>query len=427
MKVNVLLLLIFATHLLQGQTPDRKLVEENYALFTDSVRYGNYESAQKRLEWLLKHAPVHLNESIYINGIKVYGGLAEKEEQPELRSFYKQRVLDLFDLRIAGSDKKAELLDRKANVAFRLYYKEPEHHQLVFEILQQAFELNKENIGDYNLIPYMVAIKNLYASDTETTFEDVLVIYDKLSELIDLKIAKTGNRPKYIEVQEKIDKLIPINDGGFTCDVISTRWGGEFLKDKDDLKLAKKVLKYGLLAKCTDQAYVLDAAKVVYSDSPTPELAELIGNKSWENGDLESAVEYFLAANEMWDKEEKHYQLNMKVAKIYSTQEKKVLSRSHAYKALDADPSNKAPYHLIGTLYFNSYEDCEKGSNAVKNRAVFLAAYEMYQKAGDTKSMALAKANFPSVSEMHTYDLREGDKISVNCWINETVTLRARD
>jgi len=73
-----------------------------------------------------------------------------------------------------------------------------------------------------------------------------------------------------------------------------------------------------------------------------------------------------------------------------------------------------------------SYEDCKGGVSRVQDRAVFLAAYEMYKKAGNSKMMQLAKAQFPSMEEIFELSLKEGETLRVGCWINETVTIQRR-
>ena len=74
----------------------------------------------------------------------------------------------------------------------------------------------------------------------------------------------------------------------------------------------------------------------------------------------------------------------------------------------------------------NSYDDCKEGVSRVKDRGVFLAAYEMYQKAGDSQRMASAKAQFPSIEEIFNENMKEGESLTVGCWINETVKLERR-
>ena len=74
----------------------------------------------------------------------------------------------------------------------------------------------------------------------------------------------------------------------------------------------------------------------------------------------------------------------------------------------------------------SSFDDCKQLKSKVDDRAIYLIAYDMYQKAGNTRGMKSAEAQFPSISEMFELDLKEGQSITVGCWINQSTTLRRR-
>jgi hypothetical protein len=98
-----------------------------------------------------------------------------------------------------------------------------------------------------------------------------------------------------------------------------------------------------------------------------------------------------------------------------------------AHQALNADPTNKDAYTVIGNLYYNSYQECKKGVNEVEDRAVFFAAFEMYRKAGNAEKMKQAKEQFPLMETIHTYNMLPGDPVRVGCWINESYTVQRHD
>ena len=97
-----------------------------------------------------------------------------------------------------------------------------------------------------------------------------------------------------------------------------------------------------------------------------------------------------------------------------------------ANQAISAQSSNKAAYELIGDLYFGSFADCKAGESKVDDRAVYLVAYDMYEKAGNSKKMAATRAQFPSIEEIFTEDKQEGGSVSVGCWIGRSTTIRRR-
>jgi len=119
--------------------------------------------------------------------------------------------------------------------------------------------------------------------------------------------------------------------------------------------------------------------------------------------------------------------LYLRQGDIYTKQNKKSSARDMARKALGEDPSLKGAYMLIGNLYYASYDECKRRVNKVEDRAVFFAAYEYYRKAGDKAAMANAKAQFPTMEEIFTYDMEVGQNIQCGCWIKEVVSIQRRD
>ena len=81
----------------------------------------------------------------------------------------------------------------------------------------------------------------------------------------------------------------------------------------------------------------------------------------------------------------------------------------------------------MGDLYYNSFDNCAKKQNLAEDRLVYIAAYEMYQKAGNAQLMARAKAQFPSKEEIFLLNWQTGSNQQVKCWINEAVVLKTRD
>jgi hypothetical protein len=97
-------------------------------------------------------------------------------------------------------------------------------------------------------------------------------------------------------------------------------------------------------------------------------------------------------------------------------------------QAASADASvAKEAYEKIGDLYINSAGDCSKKVNLADDRLVFLLAADYYQRAGASQKLATAKAQFPSKEEIFLVNYQPGDTKKIECWINESTTIRTRD
>jgi hypothetical protein len=75
----------------------------------------------------------------------------------------------------------------------------------------------------------------------------------------------------------------------------------------------------------------------------------------------------------------------------------------------------------------SAYNDCRAGESRVKDYAVFIAAYNAFQRAGDSRGMGSARARFPSKEELFTEGYSLGTSLSTGCWVGETVSLSTRD
>jgi tetratricopeptide (TPR) repeat protein len=210
------------------------------------------------------------------------------------------------------------------------------------------------------------------------------------------------------------------------CDFVEKNLGPKLKENPSDLKLAKKILQLQLTGKCTDSPLFMTSSKIVNEKEPTYSLSKVIAAKSAADGKTEEAFKYYNQAIELADDNQKKAEIYYDMAKINAADGQKVAARNNARKALSFDPTLSEAYTLIGNLYLGSYDDCRGGESKVKDRAVFIAAYEMYKKAGNTQGMEKAKEQFPSIGEIFEEGMKEGDVLTVGCWVQESVTLQRR-
>ena len=162
----------------------------------------------------------------------------------------------------------------------------------------------------------------------------------------------------------------------------------------------------------------------MHSYQPEYTWAKYIALKSKQDKDYLAAEKYFNEALDLVEIEQQKADIYLNLADLAAAKGQKASARSHAYKAMEIDPSKKEGYAIIGRLYMNSFHDCAKKENMVQDRSVYFAAYEMFKKAGDQASMRKAQEQFPQMSDIFTYNYQLGDPITVDCWINETVTIQ---
>ena len=407
-----------------GNDPGK--AKEKNVLYTDALNVKRYINAIEPLEWLLANTP-NLNEAIYINGIKIYNKLAKSEKDPEKKKEYRTRELELYDKRITCYGNEAEILQRKGAIAYSYLEKDKTQKENLFDLYYRIMELNGNETKYYNLIYLMVMNINMKISKLVSE-ERALDIYDEITEILDYNIANTKGekKKKWEETQSKIDGFLP-KIIEITCEIIEGRMSQDIRIKKVDMKIQKRALKYLITAKCFDNSLFLEVSENIFASEPALGLAKTISSQYIKLGEYEKAIQWKKNALQLVEENpQTKGELHLDISALLTKQGMKKEARNHAYKAIKADASLASKvYTFIGNLYMTSGKEC-KDSNPVKSRTIYLAAYDLFKKAGDKENMIKAKEQFPSIEDIFTQNLQEGDYINVICWIGGKTILRKR-
>lgn len=407
--------------------PDlEKQAKEKQAYYKILIQTDQYQEAFNTLFWLYQNTP-DLHESIYKDGAKIIDELLETDLPADKKTRLEDSLLWTFDQRIELFDKDGSALDRKAYTAFKMYYKSPEKYPLLDSLYGQLYAYDASVISDFNITPYMTLTTYYYRTDPKAMDATrVLDIHTRITSVIDEKIAAGGSKTKLQKEQDKIDAFLNSLGNIISCDFIAEKLVPKMEADTNDLNLSKKVFSYSLKAKCTDQPYFLTSGEQYFSSEPSFSVANVLAERYYFSGNYEKAMKYYTEMKELSTDQDQEFEALMGLASTHVKLNNKPKGRALAYEALSVRPGAAEPYNLIGNLYFLSYEQCRAGESIVKDRAVFIAAYDMYQKAGNISQMAAAKEQFPSIEEIFNENREEGEKITVDCWINETVNIERR-
>jgi tetratricopeptide (TPR) repeat protein len=403
---------------------DKEKAEENNALYTDALKQKNYRGAVKGFQWLLTNAP-KLNTGLYINGTDIYNNLAAAEKDPAKKQVLVDSLMMLYDMRITNCGDMENVLNRKAIYAATYNAQNKAKTAEVLALYDKVFEISGNNVLENNLLTYMQVIQLNDALLKNLTDDQVLQRYDKLSEVIDAKIKKAQSENKQADVdrlkktKSSIDEILP-KIVQVDCDFVRTKMQPNFRKNPTDLGLAKKMFQFMTAGGCIDDPLWLETAEVIHKDSPDYGLAINMAKIYAKNGNLEKAESLATEAITLASTPEQKESSSILVGDLLAQKGNKAAAREAYRKA------GKAGFEKIGDLYMGSGKDCSKGVSLAEDRLVYLAAYDMYVKAGDGQKMATAKAQFPSVTELFELNWKEGESKSISCWVGETVVLRTR-
>ncbi len=416
---------------------NKSKAEECVAIFGDAVKQQNFRGATASIQWMLTNAP-NWNTKLYVDASSAYDGLATKETDAAKKKVLVDSLMIIYDLRIKNCGDEVNVLNRKAasNAKFNINSKDKSVELLT--MFDRVYEISGNNVNDNNLEAYISVIyanfitqKSLPEAQKTLTEDQILSRYDKLSNVIDAKIRKAESENKAADVDkykrikanvdDKLSKMVTIN-----CAFVKKNYEPRFKQNPTDIVLAKKIFQYMLLDKCTDDPLWLEAAELVHKTTPDFGLAKALGAKYLQAKKIDKALPLLNEALTLAKSPTEKADINVLIGDSENQNGNKSSARDYYRKAIAADPANKEGYEKIGDLYYFSFSECSKKSSLAEDRLVYIAAYEMYARAGNQQKMNSTKAQFPSVTELFELNWKEGEPKKITCWVGETVTLRTR-
>lgn len=218
-----------------------------------------------------------------------------------------------------------------------------------------------------------------------------------------------------------------------TCKDLIRIYSKKFKAAPNDVALLKKITKILDRKKCTEDPLFFSATENLHKNAPTPESAYLMGKMSYAKKQFAKAAEYLTEAVPNITEKEDKYKAYLLLADVYSNLNQFSQARTYAYKALENKPNEGMPYIIIGDMYVQSSKSC--GDNEVTSKAGYWAAVDKYIKAKsiDPSMAEIAKKKinsvsvaFPKQEDLFFYNMKKGDSYRIECWINETTTVRSR-
>ena len=400
---------------------EAKAREFNAAYF-DYMKAEQFVEATKPLSWLLVNVP-NLNESIYIQGVTVYKGAADKTADAAQKRVYQDSVMAIYNKRGEIYNNPVKWMETKAYYGYLFFRNDNSKIPGVVADFEKAWEL--KGSLNFQFVPmYFDLVEKNYSANKAYSPEQVLTIFDKSNKLLDAAAAAGKDVTDSKSTLETLLVKMKLID----CDFIENTLGPKLAADPTNEELAEQIFTYSLQYKCISTKAFLAALEFKDSKAPTFKTSQVRGMLYMSAGDFEKAEPVFEKAMTLASTNKEKGETMMELAKIYARAGKKSAARTAAREAagLDSELSSSA-YGLIGDLYMSAYNDCRGGESRAKDYSVFIAAYNAYQKAGDSRGMGSARARFPSKEELFTEGYALGSSISTGCWVGETVSLSTRD
>ncbi len=403
---------------------DKPKTQKMWFDMVDMVKMKDYTSARKNASWLLNNTP-QLHRDLYIKSAEVYQTL--EMTAIEGKTTVQDTVLWIYDQRIKYFGDTANVLNRKGLYAIRYKVADPNAVEKMFSLYSKIQMLNAGEMYATNAYYYMLATSNMFRYK-KITENQVFGIYGQLSSYIDDKIntatdeAKLGsNRSIKKEIDNVFEGTIKL-----TCEKIEMLYGKEMKQDSIDVSTAKKMFSLLEKAKCTKSKHYSKMLLIINKAQPSANgyisLAEYYtSQKKYSNAEkmYQKAITY---ASTDIQKANTYYQLGTQA----KTTGKYRKARDYFYQSINLGYNQSQAYTMIGNMYMYNSNDACNSSDMVVLRAKYIAAYDMYQKAGNQKLMEDAKKQFPSEQEIFFATKKIGGTVNTGCWINKSIILRAR-
>ena len=413
---------------------DKAKAEEQVAIYGDALKQGNPRGATAGILYMYSVAP-QWNTKLYIDAADAYDKLAEKETDPAKKQVLADSLLMWYDLRIKNCGDEVNVLNRKAYASYKYNIKNKEKLAELLKLDDRVFEISGDKVSDGNLVAYITTVKaNRLAFKTTPTDDEVLTRYDKIMAIIDSKIAaataagKTADADKLRGYKDAVDGLL-ITIVKVDCDFVRKNLAPKFKSNPKDLPLAKKIFSFMLQGKCSDDPLALEAADAVHTLSQDKDygIIKFLIVRYMQAGNFDRAEELTKEALPLATAPKDKSEIQMYMGSIEAKKGNYSAAREMFRQASTTDPANKDGWEKIGDLYYNSFDNCKKQQSLAQDRLVYIAAYEMYQRAGNQQLMSRAKAQFPSKEEIFLLNWQKGSTQQVGCWIGESVILNTRD
>lgn len=441
-----------------GPNPDK--TNEELSLYSEAYKQKGYEDAYAHWSYVFHNAPER-TKNLYIHGPKMIESFIKKTEDLGEKHAWLDSLNMVYDQKAeVYPKKKGESIGKKGTALYKHLGANitDEELQEANNLFKQSYEIDGNDIAGtvinyYFLSSAKLLNKKLYSVD------DLIAMYANLSEVISYQTAKFSNDKfgykekeeageelskkdaKRLKITEKKLAQLEKVSGNIettlapyaSCEKLEEIYAKAFEENKEDVAWLERASKLMKKKKCTESDLFFQIAEQQYKLNPSAEAAINLAYKSIKAKDYTTADKYI---DEAVGLEED----NIKKADYLYLKAQVQLGRGQyqsAYRtAREVAGMRKgwgAPYLVMGKAYAATSRKCGELQTEYKKRLGYCAALDKFEYAKRLDSSVSGEASrliatyskqVPSITDAFTAGKKAGEKVTVNCWYTETVTLR---
>ncbi len=339
-----------------------------------------------------------------------------------------QKAYDLFTeaLKIGGQKQSAAFYDRYFNVAARLFKAKTFGVEDVFEAYNLVLEGIEFNNNSLNVIIAELEVKR-DSNGTALTDKEQKE-YDKAKRELDRYTKVASNVVKILAPILTCERLVILyNEETFEANKNDTLW---LVRAAKILQKERRNEETGEMEDCTDNPIFFNVSDALYRMKPSAPSARAMFILAYRDGQYDAATNYVKEAIGFEVDPVKRAKDYMKLAQVYLKRGSLSGAKTAAMNAARSDKGSGDPYVLIAQIYAAAAGSC--GNNVFEKNAVYWAAVDKlnYAKSVDpavankaNRLIASYKKNYPDKGVSFQLGHVEGEKYTIGCWINETITV----
>ena len=404
---------------------------KNMSLYREYVKQKSYDIALDSWKIVYTECP-KASLYTYIDGIKMIKSTIRKTEDQAQKNILVDSMMRIYDKRIKYFNKKGFVLGNKGLDLIKYSENTVETRERGYGYLKESIELQKYKSKASQLLTFMQTSKYLFTADIIDGGQ-VVTDYGMVIEIAEYIIAnKKKGYKNVIKAKPSVDQVFETS-GAATCEDLIPFYTAKFAETPEDTEFLKKSISMLRATKCTDSDFFFEISKKLNSIEPTATLAYELARTKNQAEKLDESVIYYKQAIELEVEDLQKAKYYLELADVTRRLGDYPQARTYALKSIEFDTTSGLPYIIIGNIYAASCESCAE--KEFEQKAVYWAAVDKFVKAKKVdpeltddanKYIEAYKAHFPDNETIFFYGFKQGDSYTVECWINEKTTVRAR-
>ncbi len=389
----------------------------------------SWNDALPSWRWVFLNCP-RSTINIYLHGEKLVKHMIKITSDKAIKEKYIDTLMRVYDQRVQYFGKEGYVLGKKG---VDLYKLRPSAYEQSYSILKKSIDMQGNKSQGPNLIYYFRSAEKMVKAE-KAEKATLLDIYDQSSKIIDYNIANAKDEKKkksWLNIKGNLDLSI---QPYASCEDLVNMFTPKFEKSPNDVELLKNIIKKLDKRNCTKYPLYKMAVENLHKIEPTANSAELLGKMYIKEENYKKASEYLKQAITLSEDDNDKADIHYLLANVYFQLKQYSTARSQCYSSIKLRPNDGKPYILIGDMYVATAKSC--GDNDLTKTVAYWVAVDKYKKAKSVDSSVAESVNskikiysqyFPATETIFFYDLKKGDPYKVECWINETTTVRTSD